>query len=109
MNAKNQTQNPNAKSSTTPNTTADASTPKRGRKPGPMTEAQKSASKANRIQKMLTSKDVRTVDAWKNVPEEQINAIMEVAKKAHETVKTERIAALTAELKKLQGETSVKS
>ena len=75
---------------------------KRGRKPGKMTDEQKTAARERKFAKVLNSEEIKNVKAWKGVAEDQINAIIAIATKAAATAKTERVATLQAELAKLQ-------
>jgi len=75
---------------------------KRGRKPGKMTPEAKEVAKANRFNKVLTSDEVKTPKAWANVSEDQIRAIIATATVAVETAKADRLAALKAEIAKLE-------
>lgn len=75
---------------------------KPGRKPGKMSPEQKEAARARKFAGVLNSKQITTVEAWKGVDAKQINAIVAVAVQAVEVAKSERVAALEAELAALK-------
>jgi len=80
---------------------------KRGRKAGvTMTEAQKAEMAANRVKNLIESDKLTNPQTWANVDPAKVQAIIDAATKGVENAKAAKVAALKAELNKLEGNTS---